>query len=177
MSASWEGFMNLLKLLSIAAGLGSTALAIYISYRLTPILLKLQAQAKEIDRIDKDREEEDKRLKQKIEDEGVVRQSLAVELKELEKALPNFETHKARITQQVEAFKGEIRLDVIEKLVAVSEANMKFREELRKDVSGKTESWTREGITREVMEKKLRDLREDMTRDIRRIESKVDERR
>jgi hypothetical protein len=168
---------DILKFGFTLLGFAGGALSIYITVRLAPLLLRMTKIEGEIDRIDKDRAEEDKRLRARIEQEAADREKTDTKIESYRNSLPNCDAHMASVKQQVEAFKGEIRLEVIEKLTRVTEANAKFREELRKDVSGHTEAWTREGITREAVEKIVRDFREDVQRDIRRIEDKVDGRR
>lgn len=170
----WVKVVDIAKLVSIAAGFGAGVIAVYITARLAPIVRKLDVLKNLFEALSKDRKQEDARLGVRIEEQNQ-------RIEKIKSNLPNCEAKQAEISAAIAAFKAQIRLDVVENLAKVSEANAQFRTSVKEQLMAQTTEWSREGITRQAVEKICKDLREDIRRELKReieqLEKRLDEKR
>jgi len=158
------------------------ALAIYISFRLFPIHLTLKDIQNDIRRIDKDRAEEDKRIKEKVKEvkddtDNKATKNELQELKErirtLERNRPNCEAHMAEIKGLIDVVEEKVRTAMLANIGKLAEANAEYRDNLRTELHQQSEGWSHVGITREATEALVRTLREELVDRINKLEDKV----
>jgi hypothetical protein len=169
MEMLWDKLMDIAKFASIVAGFLGGAVTIYITARLAPILVKLQELADRIETVSHDREKEDERINKRCD-------SIERRVDGVEKDIPNCEVKRAEINRDINDFKSGVRIDIVEKLAKISEANIQFRDDIRRMQLGQVEEWTREGITRGAVEKIARDVKDDIRRELKREVESLKER-
>ena len=192
-----EELLKWLPLIATVISIGCAAFAGYVTIRIAPLLLRIQALDLSLQRVDKDREEEDKRLAVAIQENKTAVGNAAVDsdLKELkrvvqglstkvseadfkelksvvdslDKNFPNCTARHEKLVMLIEAAEKRIRLELIQKHAELAEANAKFREQ--------SAGITQICVSRDYLDKRLATEHADVHDRLRRIEDRLDKSR